>query len=93
MMKNVLLGTMAAAILSCSLSSFAAKVTPTSPININQATVAQLETLPGIGSVKAKAIVNYRKQHGAFKNLSQLSAVKGIGLKLIAREKGRIIIK
>ncbi|CAG8998349.1 MAG: hypothetical protein CENE_00295 [Candidatus Celerinatantimonas neptuna] len=93
MMKNVLLGTVTTIILSYSLSSFAAKAPTPSPINLNQATAAQLETLPGIGSVKAKAIISYRKQHGAFKNLSQLSAVKGIGLKLIAREKGQLIIK
>ncbi len=48
-------------------------------ININTASAAQLETLPGIGETKAQAIVNYRKQHGDFASIEDLVEVAGIG--------------
>ncbi len=54
-------------------------------IPLNQAAVVTLETLPGIGVKKAQAIVAYRRAHGLFTSLEQLSAVKGIGPKLLAK--------
>ncbi|NRA60458.1 MAG: helix-hairpin-helix domain-containing protein [Psychrobium sp.] len=60
-------------------------------VNINTATEKELvAALNGIGSKKAKAIVNYRKQHGKFKSNSDLLAVKGIGPKLLEKNNGRI---
>ncbi len=50
-------------------------------ININQATVSQLEELPGIGVKRAQAILLFKKQHGAFLSLSSLQGIKGIGAK------------
>ena len=54
---------------------------PTAPaiININTATAAQLETLPGIGPVLAGRIVAYREENGAFLAPEELTKVKGIG--------------
>ena len=63
------------------------------PFNLNQATAQQLANLPGIGKAKATAIVMYRKQHGAFKSVNELTSVKGIGPKLLAREKPFLTIK
>ncbi|MHB8108307.1 MAG: ComEA family DNA-binding protein, partial [Candidatus Cryosericum sp.] len=61
-------------------------VVPTSPasstrtrVSINRATLAELDTLPGIGPAKAQAILDYRSQHGQFKRLEDLQNVKGIG--------------
>jgi competence protein ComEA len=51
----------------------------TGAININNATAQQLEILHGIGPVKAQAIVDYRKKHGAFKNVNDVVNVPGIG--------------
>ncbi|QJD83686.1 ComEA family DNA-binding protein [Cohnella herbarum] len=51
-------------------------------IDLNQAIQSQLETLPGIGPSKAKAIITYREQHGGFQNIDQLLEVKGIGPKV-----------
>jgi competence protein ComEA len=48
-------------------------------VNINTGSQAELETLPGIGPAKAKAIVEYRKKNGSFKSPDELEKVKGIG--------------
>ncbi|OAI16818.1 MULTISPECIES: ComEA family DNA-binding protein [Methylomonas] len=59
------------------------------PININQADAEAISTaLTGVGPKKAEAIVQYRKEHGDFKSLKDLEAVKGIGEKTaMANEK------
>jgi competence protein ComEA len=48
-------------------------------ININTATAAQLDTLPGIGPTKAAAIVDYRTKNGAFTTIEDIQKVSGIG--------------
>jgi competence protein ComEA len=48
-------------------------------INVNAATAAELETLPGIGPVLSEAIVAYREEHGPFTSVDQLEDVSGIG--------------
>jgi competence protein ComEA len=49
------------------------------PIDLNVATIAQLETLPGVGPATAQAIVDYRSQHGSFRSVEDLLNVRGIG--------------
>lgn len=51
-------------------------------VNINLATAADLETLPGIGPVLAERIVAYREQHGPFRSVTDLQKVSGIGPKI-----------
>lgn len=53
-------------------------------VNVNTATKAELVELPGIGSVKADAILAYRKAHGHFGSLEELAKVKGIGDSTVA---------
>lgn len=48
-------------------------------VNINTASQTELETLSGIGPAKARAIVEYRNQHGQFKSVEEIKNVKGIG--------------
>ena len=48
-------------------------------VNINTATVAELDTLPGIGPTTAQAIVDYRLQHGLFKVIQDIQNVPGVG--------------
>jgi competence protein ComEA len=52
---------------------------PVSPIDVNTADAAMLETLNGIGEVLAAAIVTYRDEHGPFTSVDQLVDVPGIG--------------
>ncbi len=48
-------------------------------ININTATQSELESLPGIGAVKARAIIAYRNEHGYFLSIEDIMNVDGIG--------------
>lgn len=48
-------------------------------ININRATAAELETLPGIGPARAKGIVEHRDKYGYFKDITEIMDVSGIG--------------
>jgi competence protein ComEA len=51
----------------------------TGPLNLNTATEAQFEALPGIGPVLAQHIVEYRTRHGQFKSVDELKQVDGLG--------------
>ena len=61
-------------------------------INLNSATLEQLDILPGIGPSKARAIIEYRTKFGEFRSLEQIMEVKGIGPKLFEKMKDRIAI-
>jgi competence protein ComEA len=62
-----------------SSASRPAKDGPAQPVNLNTASVQQLDTLPGVGPVMAAAIVAWRDAHGKFTSVDQLSEVDGIG--------------
>ncbi|MFE9191378.1 helix-hairpin-helix domain-containing protein [Micromonospora sp. NPDC007208] len=51
----------------------------TGPLNLNTATLAQLDALPGVGPVLAQRILAHREQHGGFKSVGDLRQVDGIG--------------
>ena len=53
-------------------------------LNINTATLAQLDSLPGIGTVIGQRIIDYREENGPFTSVSQLILVDGIGEKRLA---------
>jgi competence ComEA-like helix-hairpin-helix protein len=52
-------------------------------VRLNHGDAAELRFLPGIGPEKARAIIEYRDAHGPFRELSDLTAVKGIGLRTV----------
>lgn len=56
----------------------AAKQPPKKPIDVNQASAEELEKLPGVGPVTAKAIVSYREKNGPFRRLEELMIIQGI---------------
>ena len=64
----------------------------TTLININTASSEELQTLSGIGEAKANAIIAYRKEHGGFKDISELMNVSGIGEKTFENIRDRITV-
>jgi comEA protein len=73
-------------------STAKARATAANPINLNAASVAQLQTLPGIGASAAQRIVEYRQKNGAFKKIEELMNVKGIGEKSFLKLKPLITV-
>lgn len=61
-------------------------------VNINTASQSELETLSGIGPAKARAIVEYRKQHGQFKSVEEIKNVKGIGEGIFSKLKSEAAV-
>ncbi len=49
------------------------------PIDLNSATLEQLDTLPGVGPVLAQRILDWRSEHGRFGSTDELREVSGIG--------------
>ncbi len=61
-------------------------------IDLNRASAADLQQLPGIGPKRADRIVAYREQHGPYQRLEDLEQVDGIGPKIVDRIRGRVEI-
>lgn len=61
------------------VSGTAPPAAPAAPVDLNSATVEELDTLPGVGPVTAAAIVGWRAANGGFRSVDQLAEVDGIG--------------
>ena len=69
---------LAAASLIFGVAAYAKKKPPAHPIDINTATVKELEELPGVGPTTAKAIVEFRTRAGRFQRVTDLLVIRGI---------------
>jgi competence ComEA-like helix-hairpin-helix protein len=72
-------------ILASVSPALAKKKPPAHPININTAGASDLQQVPGIGPSTAQKILDTRKSYGAFKNVDDLLAIKGIGPKKLEK--------
>lgn len=61
-------------------------------LNINKAAWYELDLLPKVGEVRAKAIVAYRKKYGAFQDINQLLNVKGINRSVVDKIKDYVFL-
>ena len=61
-------------------------------INLNTATVEQLDSLPGVGAKVAARIIEYRQKNGPFRKIEDLMNVKGIGEKAFLKMKARLSV-
>jgi len=61
-------------------------------VNLNTASKDELVALQGIGPAKAQAIIDYRTQHGGFKQVDELKDVKGIGAKRFEKLKAELVV-
>ena len=62
-------------------------------LDLNRATAAELDALPGIGPVLASRIVAQRQQHGLFRSVEELRMVRGIGPALMSRLRPRLEVR
>lgn len=61
-------------------------------VNINTATLSELQTIPGVGESKAQAIITYREENGGFKSIEEITNVSGIGDSTFEKIKNNITI-
>ncbi|MEG7356626.1 helix-hairpin-helix domain-containing protein [Bacillus inaquosorum] len=63
------------------------------PVNINTATLEELQGISGVGPSKAEAIIGYREENGRFQTIEELTKVSGIGEKSLEKIKSSITVK
>jgi len=64
-----------------------------SKVNLNRASVDELQTLPGVGPVLAQRMVDWRKAHGRYRAVDDLQEVKGIGKKRLEQLRPLVTVK
>lgn len=74
------------------ITKFEEKKSLIGKVNINTATLTELQSLPRIGPSTAKKIVDYRNQNGYFKTINEITKIKGIGKKTFEKIKPNITV-
>lgn len=62
-------------------------------VNVNTASAAELEMLPGIGASRARALIEAREEKGGFESLDELLTVKGIGEASLAKLRPHLVLE
>lgn len=63
------------------------------PVDINSASISELETLPGIGPVLAERIVEYRESVAAFASVEELSVISGISMRMVDELRPLVVVE
>jgi len=104
MMRSVFSIALLAALVICAAPASFAQTKAPSParagtslapgvtVNINTASAAELDALPGIGAKTAALIVEYRQKNGPFKKIEELMNVRGVGEKNFLKLKSQITV-
>jgi competence protein ComEA len=66
--------------------------TVSTPVNLNTATAADLQALPGVGAATARLIIEHREKNGGFKKVEELMNIKGIGEKSFLKLKPMVSV-
>ncbi len=90
---RALAGLVALAAISLALPALAAESAPQGKVNVNTATLQELQLLPGIGASRAQAMIETRKQRGGFERVEDLLEVKGIGERSLERLRPHVTLK
>lgn len=100
-MVRTLVASLVAALLAAPAALLAQQPAPATPapvekasgaVNINTASSAELESLPGVGPKLAQRIIDYREKNGGFKKLEDLMNVQGIGEKNFLKLKSHLAL-
>jgi competence protein ComEA len=71
----------------------AASISSDGKVDLNTATAAQLDTVPGIGPTRAEQIVQYRETHGLYQSVQDLLNIDGFGQKLLDKIKDKVTVQ
>jgi competence protein ComEA len=82
--RQILVPTRASRRASAASAASPSSATPAQPVNLNTATLEELDTLDGVGPATAQKILDFRTEHGGFGSVDELDQIPGIGEKRLA---------